>query len=91
MKTCAFETLGCKVNQYETQAIRETLLARGLREVSLDDGPDLFVLNTCTITHQADRSARSLIRRAYRNNPAVRTAVTGCLATRDPARRRSSS
>src|SRR3990167_9083898 len=50
MKTCAFITLGCKVNQYETQAIRESLAAKGFMETNPEQAADLYVINTCTVT-----------------------------------------
>ena len=77
-----FITLGCKANQYDTQLLREALLRRGWSE-----GPDdaeLVVLNTCTVTAEAGRKARQIARRLARENPAVRIAMTGCLAESEP-------
>ena len=83
MKTVKFYTLGCKVNQYETQAIREQFLRAGFRE--LEDGvqASVYVINTCTVTHRADRSSLYFIQRAYRENPDARIIVTGCLTQFD--------
>ncbi len=80
MPTVAFWTLGCRVNQYETQALRERALEAGFLEVPFDQGADLVVINTCTVTASADAEARALARRAKRLSPASRVCVTGCLA-----------
>ena len=83
--TCRLVTLGCKVNQYETQLVRETLLANGYREAAGDEAVDLCVVNTCTVTAAGDKKGRQLIRRLAKDNPRTRTVVMGCYATRDPA------
>jgi threonylcarbamoyladenosine tRNA methylthiotransferase MtaB len=82
--TCRLVTLGCKVNQYETQLVKETLLRNGFREAGEDEGADLCVVNTCTVTETGDSKSRQLIRRLARRNPGGRTIVMGCYATRDP-------
>lgn len=82
MKRVRLLTLGCKVNQYETQAIREEFLSRGYRE-NHTKAADVYVINTCTVTHQADRDSRRLIRRALHYNPKSRIVVTGCYVERD--------
>jgi threonylcarbamoyladenosine tRNA methylthiotransferase MtaB len=82
MKTVRFITFGCKANQYDTQVLREALARRGWAEQSSD--AELVVVNTCTVTHEAGRKARQLIRRLSRENPNVRIAVTGCLAESEP-------
>jgi len=76
------KTFGCRVNQYETEALREGLVSDG--DVLTDDfeAADLCVLNTCSVTGEADRDALTLLRRISRRNPAARIVVTGCLATR---------
>jgi len=76
--TCAFITLGCKVNQYDTQAIREQLLAAGYREVPADGPADVYVVNTCAVTSMSDAKGRKYIRRVARRNPAAKVVVTGC-------------
>ncbi len=82
MKKVRFLTLGCKVNQYETQAMRESLLAQGFSEEK--NGPaDVVVINTCTVTEAADRENRYWIRRLRRENPQARIVVTGCWVERD--------
>lgn len=82
-KTCTFITLGCKVNQYETQAIRESIIAKGYREVSPDEGADLYVINTCTVTSASDEKSRAVIRKAVRSNPDAKVVVTGCYVDAD--------
>lgn len=80
-KTCAFLTLGCRVNQYETQAIREKLLAAGLKEVSFDEKSDVYVVNTCAVTGESARKSRQMIRRALRRkeeDPDVLVCAAGC-------------
>ncbi len=79
-----FHTFGCRVNQYETQVVRERMLAVGSLAVSDWESADLCLINTCTVTQEADRDALRLLRRIARRNPAARLVVTGCLASRDP-------
>ncbi|MCL2436857.1 MAG: tRNA (N(6)-L-threonylcarbamoyladenosine(37)-C(2))-methylthiotransferase MtaB, partial [Clostridiales bacterium] len=80
----AFHTLGCKVNQYETEALKERLVSRGY-EVAQEDGlADIYIINTCTVTSLADRKSRQYIRRAKKINPACVIAVTGCYAEIKP-------
>jgi threonylcarbamoyladenosine tRNA methylthiotransferase MtaB len=83
-RTCRLVTLGCKVNQYETQLVKETLLSNGFREAAENEAADLCVVNTCTVTGEADSKGRQLIRQLARKNPGTRTIVMGCYATRDP-------
>ena len=83
-RTCRLVTLGCKVNQYETQLVKETLLKNGFREAAEDESADLCVVNTCTVTGEADSKGRQLIRRLAKKNPGTRTVVMGCYATREP-------
>ena len=58
----AFHTLGCKVNQYETEAMKEQFIAAGFEIVDEDDFADVYVINTCTVTNIADRKSRQYIR-----------------------------
>jgi len=83
-KTCRLVTLGCKVNQYETQLVKESLIQNGYREANEGEAADLCVVNTCTVTSTGDSKGRQLIRQLSRNNPGTRTLVMGCYATRDP-------
>ena len=82
--TCHFVTLGCRVNQYETQLVKETLLKNGFREAANNEPARLCFVNTCTVTATGDAKSRQLIRRLARRNPGTRTIVMGCYATRDP-------
>ena len=82
MRSVRFVTYGCKANQYDTQVLREALVRRGLEEQ--DREADLVVVNTCTVTAEAGRKARQLIRRIGRETPGTRIAVTGCLAESEP-------
>jgi len=82
--TCAFITLGCKVNQYDTQAIREQLVAAGYREVPADAPADVYVINTCAVTSMSDAKGRKYTRRVARQNPAAKVVVTGCSVDSDP-------
>jgi len=84
MKTVAFKTLGCKVNQYETQAIREQFMRAGFREI-LDGPADIYVINTCTVTAATDSKSRQLIRAFHRLNPEAMIVATGCYVERDRA------
>jgi len=86
MQTVKFFTLGCKVNQYETQAIREQFLKAGFTELNDQLPADVCVINTCTVTHRADADSLNFIRRAKRENPSAQLIVTGCLAELDEER-----
>lgn len=77
-------TLGCKVNQYESEAIAEAFEARGFTVASPDDICDVYVINTCTVTAESDRKARQAIRRVAALNPDAAILVTGCLAQSHP-------
>jgi len=76
----AFHTLGCKVNHYETEAIKEAFVSRGAEIAGEDEYADVYIINTCTVTNIADRKSRQFIRRAKRLNPDAVIAVTGCYA-----------
>jgi threonylcarbamoyladenosine tRNA methylthiotransferase MtaB len=80
MKTVKFYTLGCKVNQYDTQSIRERFLHCGFKENYNGKRADVYVINTCTVTSVADRKSRDIIRRCVKENSKGRVIVTGCLA-----------
>jgi threonylcarbamoyladenosine tRNA methylthiotransferase MtaB len=83
-RTCRLVTLGCKVNQYETQYVKETLEQNGYREAADGEPADLCLVNTCTVTHEADAKGRQLIRRLAAANPGAAVVVMGCFATRAP-------
>lgn len=76
----AFYTLGCKVNQYETQGLREAFLRAGYTVADEREPADVYVVNTCTVTGMSDRKSRQYIRRTKRLNPQSVTVVTGCYA-----------
>ncbi|MEN6401116.1 MAG: tRNA (N(6)-L-threonylcarbamoyladenosine(37)-C(2))-methylthiotransferase MtaB [Armatimonadia bacterium] len=78
MPTAAIKTLGCKLNQYESQQMREQLLRLGYTIVDVDCPADLYIVNSCTVTHHADSDTRRLARRAKRLNPHAYVVVTGC-------------
>jgi len=83
-KTVAVVTLGCKTNQFESAAMRESLEQVGYQLVPFAAGADLVVVNTCTVTTATDAESRNLVRRARRLNQACRVVVTGCYAQIDP-------
>ena len=83
-RTARLVTLGCKVNQYETQLVRESLRVSGYREAAENETADLCVVNTCTVTNTGDSKSRQVIRQLARKNPGCKTIVMGCYATRDP-------
>lgn len=76
--TIGIGTLGCKVNQAESEALARQLAAAGCRPVDFDSVADAYVLNTCTVTHVADRKARQMLRQARRCNPSAFVAAVGC-------------
>src|SRR3989449_157675 len=81
----SFWTLGCRLNQYDTAALRARILDSGLTEVPAGSADaDVVFVNTCTVTARADQEARQLVRRIHRSQPAARIVVTGCYAQRAP-------
>jgi threonylcarbamoyladenosine tRNA methylthiotransferase MtaB len=84
-KTVGIYTLGCKVNQYESEAIGELLESKGFTILSADEACDAYIVNTCTVTAESDRKARQFIRRALSHNKNAFLLVTGCLAQSDAA------
>ena len=80
----AFYTLGCKVNQYETQAMQQILLQRGDTLGDFDGICDCYVINTCTVTAMSDKKSRNAIRRVRRRNPEAVIGVCGCYAQTAP-------
>lgn len=78
-----FITLGCKVNQYETQEFRERFSEAGYSEAGKNEAADLYVINTCTVTHRADKDSFYYINRCHRENPKGEIVVTGCMAKRE--------
>lgn len=84
MKKVAFYTLGCKVNQYESEAMCELFLKAGYIQADFEDYADIYVINTCTVTSMSDRKSRQIIRRAKKKNPNSLVIVTGCYAQTAP-------
>ena len=84
MKKAAFYTLGCKVNQYETEAMAELFASAGYEISDFSEKSDVYVINTCSVTNMGDRKSRQIIRRAKKTNPDAIIAVTGCYAQTSP-------
>ena len=80
----AFCTLGCKVNSYETQAIKEQFFALGFEEAAFSEAADVYVINTCSVTQIAERKSRQMISRARRLSPGAVIAATGCYVQENP-------
>ena len=76
----AFHTLGCKVNQYDSQAMLELMMRAGYEPVSFQEQADIYVINTCTVTGTGDRKSLQLARRIKRDHPASLLVLCGCLA-----------
>ena len=83
-KRIAFHTLGCKLNYSETSTISRDLIHNGFEKVDYQDTADIYVINTCSVTDNADKEARKLIRKAKRSNPSANIAVIGCYAQLNP-------
>lgn len=84
MKTASFYTLGCKVNQYETEAMSEIFSKNGYKIADFNEVCDVYVINTCTVTSIGDRKSRQMIRRAKHLNPNSIVAVVGCYSQVSP-------
>jgi threonylcarbamoyladenosine tRNA methylthiotransferase MtaB len=84
MNTVAFMTLGCKVNQYETEAITELFLSKAYKVLDYDELADIYIINTCTVTNLGDKKSRQAIRKAKRQNPDAIIVVVGCYAQTAP-------
>ena len=84
-KTVGIHTFGCRLNQFESDGIISRFLEG--RDYELSDvagGPDIAIINTCTVTDQAEARSRALVRKILRNNPQSKIVVTGCYAQTDP-------
>lgn len=84
VRTCRLVTLGCKVNQYETQLVKEALERSSYREAADGEPADLCVVNTCTVTSEADSKARQIVRQLAKQQPGAQTVIFGCYAAREP-------
>lgn len=80
--TVKFYTLGCKVNQYETQAMKEAFMLYGVK--SVEENADIIVINSCSVTGESDRKTRQMLNRARRNNPLSVIVLTGCMVQAFP-------
>ena len=83
-RTVAFHTLGCKLNYSETSALARLFEGSGYLPVKFDDGADIYVLNTCSVTEQADKECKKIVRQALRHQPNAFVVVTGCYAQLKP-------
>jgi threonylcarbamoyladenosine tRNA methylthiotransferase MtaB len=83
-KTFSFHTLGCKLNFSESSTLAKDFISNGYGRVDLENGPDVLVLNTCSVTDEADQKCRYVVRKAKRANPNVFIAVIGCYAQLKP-------
>ena len=79
-KKVAFCTLGCKVNQYETNAMIEQFISKGYEIVEFNEKADIYIINTCTVTNMADRKSRQMLRRVKEINPFSIVVACGCYA-----------
>jgi len=82
--TVAFPTLGCRLNQVDSQEMAALMETRGFRAVAAESPAEIYVVNTCTVTGRADLSDRQLVRRVRREHPEALVVVTGCYAQTDP-------
>ena len=80
MTTFFLKTFGCRVNQVESQALLEDFLRHGFTPAENFETADICLLNTCTVTHQADKDVEKLVRQILRRNPHARLILTGCYA-----------
>lgn len=78
MKSVALHNLGCKVNAYEMDVMRQNLQENGYEIVSFAQKADVYIVNTCTVTNIADRKSRQMLHRARKNNPAAVIVAVGC-------------
>lgn len=83
-KTVAIHSMGCKANQYDSAVLEGMLAEAGWNLVEASEAADAYIINTCTVTNEADKEARYLIRRSHRKNPEASIVVTGCSAQTDP-------
>ncbi len=84
-KKISVQTLGCRLNQYESEKIAAHLYPYGFERANQKEAADIYIINTCTVTHKADADCRAMIRRASRQNPNSKIVVTGCYVDNDPA------
>ncbi|PZP46043.1 MAG: tRNA (N(6)-L-threonylcarbamoyladenosine(37)-C(2))-methylthiotransferase MtaB, partial [Pseudopedobacter saltans] len=83
-KSVAFHTLGCKLNFSETSTLSRMLEADGFEKKAFDDIADVYVINTCSVTENADKECRQIVRRIQRKSPESMVVITGCYAQLKP-------
>jgi threonylcarbamoyladenosine tRNA methylthiotransferase MtaB len=83
-QTVAFYTLGCKLNFSESSALGRQFEERGVRRVEFEQGADVYVVNTCSVTDHADRKCRRVVQQALKHNPQAFVAIVGCYAQLKP-------
>src|SRR4029079_9368538 len=83
-RTVAFHTLGCKLNFSETSSLSRILETEGFRKKEFEDMADVYVINTCSVTDNADKECRQLVRRIQRRSPESLVVITGCYAQLKP-------
>ena len=83
-QTVAFYTLGCKLNFSESSALGRQFEERGVRRVEFEQGADVYVVNTCSVTDHADRKCRRVVQQARKHNPNAFVAIVGCYAQLKP-------
>ena len=83
-RTAAFYTLGCKLNFSETSTIARDLEEVGFARVEFEKGADIYIINTCSVTDQADKKCRNIVRKALKYNPNAFVVVIGCYAQLKP-------
>jgi threonylcarbamoyladenosine tRNA methylthiotransferase MtaB len=84
MEKVSFTTLGCRLNQAESDSMAEDLATQGIEVAATGESPDLVVINTCTVTREATKASRQAIRRAVKHNPDAEVVVIGCYAVSNP-------
>ena len=84
MMRCCFITLGCRVNQYESDAMAELLTQAGFEITENPAEADVCIVNTCTVTNIADRKSRQMLSKAHKLNPNAKLIAAGCFAQRSP-------
>src|SRR6186997_2474568 len=84
LKTVAFHTLGCKLNFSETSSLSRILENEGFEKKEFDDRADIYVINTCSVTDNADKECRQIVRRIQRKAPESMVVITGCYAQLKP-------
>ena len=83
-RTAAFYTLGCKLNFSDTSTIARDLEEEGFARVEFEKGADIYIINTCSVTDQADKKCRNIVRKALKYNPNAFVVVIGCYAQLKP-------